>query len=88
MIHTPLSGNVGEFEDTTVDDMMSLQIGFIPNRHRKPSSVSNDDTIINLTENLLRIPLPSNGDILYFLNAAASSVHNLMHNALGIPADV
>lgn len=79
-----LPGNINEFEDCTVDDIRSLSIGLIPNRHRRPVSVSNDCWIHSLTANLQSVRDPSNADIAYFLNSAAFSMENVMFEALGV----
>ncbi|XP_034246245.1 uncharacterized protein LOC117648116 [Thrips palmi] len=74
-----------EFEDTTIDDTMSLEIGIIPTRHRASSSITNDDNIRRLTAVFLRDPNPSDELIAEFLHAAAFSMENVAYDAMGFP---
>ncbi|XP_034236384.1 uncharacterized protein LOC117642389 [Thrips palmi] len=76
-----------EIEDATVDDLNSLNQGLIPNRHRSCSSISNDENIIALTNQLLQYPLPSDEQIMTFLHSASFSVDSVIQEALDLEYD-
>ncbi|KAK3917045.1 Cis-2,3-dihydrobiphenyl-2,3-diol dehydrogenase [Frankliniella fusca] len=74
--------NVANFEHEARDDIMSLQRGLIPTRHRKVVSVANDALIIRFTNALLTDPNPSDQTLIDFLMLASTAIQGHIQDVL------